>query len=77
VALHVLLHMREMRNSVTSEELGSTTVLARAHWMLRERRCCPFLTLSLECQPEGELWMRTTGPEGTKDALRAELRAER
>ena len=49
------------------------TVLAIARWILGERRCCPFLTFSLECQPEGELWMRITGPEGTKQVVRAEL----
>jgi hypothetical protein len=49
------------------------TLLALAHWIVGERRCCPFLTFSLECQPTRELWMRITGPEGSKQALRAEL----
>jgi hypothetical protein len=49
------------------------TVLACAHWMLEERRCCPFLTFSLECHPESELWLRITGPEGTKEVLRTAL----
>ncbi len=48
------------------------TILACAHWLLGERRCCPFLTFALECQPGGTLWMRITGPEGT-DVLSAEL----
>jgi hypothetical protein len=51
------------------------TVLDCAHWMIGERRCCPFLTFALECHPGGEAWMRITGPEGTKDVLRAELGA--
>ena len=46
-----------------------------ATWVLGERRCCPFLTFTLECQPEGEFWMRITGPEGTKDLLRNEIGA--
>ncbi len=49
------------------------TVTTWAHWVLRERRCCPFLTFALECRPDGELWMRITGPEGTKEILRAEM----
>jgi hypothetical protein len=49
------------------------TVLASVRWMLGERRCCPFLTFALECRADGELWMRITGPEGTKDVLRQEL----
>jgi hypothetical protein len=46
------------------------TLLACAHWILGERRCCPFLTLTLESRPEGEMWMRITGPKGTKEVLR-------
>jgi hypothetical protein len=49
------------------------TLLACAHWLLGERRCCAFLTFTLECRPQGELWMRITGPDGAKDVLRAEL----
>jgi hypothetical protein len=52
---------------------NDATVLACAHWMLGERRCCRFLTFTLECQPAGELWLRITGPEGAKEVLRAEL----
>jgi hypothetical protein len=52
---------------------GDDDVLAYAHWILGERRCCPFLTFAMECRPEGELWMRITGPEGTKEVLRREL----
>ena len=74
--LSVATERRELNDGWALRLPGDdATVLACAHWMLGERRCCPFLTLSLECLPEGELWMRITGPEGTKDALRAELRA--
>ncbi len=50
------------------------TIQGSASWLLGERRCCPFLTFTLECRPEGEFWMRITGPEGTKSILRAALR---
>jgi hypothetical protein len=50
------------------------TLLSAARWIVEERRCCPFLFFALECEPSpGGLWMRLTGPEGTKDVLRAEL----
>ena len=52
------------------------TVLATAHWILGERRRCPLLTFSLECQPAGELWMRITGSEGVRDRAAKERRAE-
>jgi hypothetical protein len=50
------------------------TLISIAHWIVDERRCCPFLTFGLECEPDpGGLWLRITGPEGSKDVLRAEL----
>lgn len=48
-------------------------LLACAQWILGERRCCRFLTFAIECRPEGELWMRITGPRGAKEMLGAEL----
>ncbi len=40
----------------------------------RERRCCPFLTFTLEVEAEGgPLLLRLTGAEGVKDFIRAEL----
>jgi hypothetical protein len=48
--------------------------LACTNWILGERRCCPFFTLSLECQPGPDaLWLRITGPDGAKEVLTAEL----
>jgi hypothetical protein len=39
-----------------------------------ERRCCPFLTFALELAPEhGAIWLRLTGPEGTRSFLDAEF----
>jgi hypothetical protein len=44
-----------------------------ARWIAHERRCCPFLTFSLEWEPDaGGIWMRITGPEGAKDVIRHE-----
>lgn len=43
-----------------------------------ERRCCPFLDFTLElAADDGPLWLRLTGPTGTRAFLEAELRLPR
>lgn len=45
-----------------------------SRFILNERRCCPFLVFSLEVSPaEGPVFLRITGPEGTREFLEAEL----
>ena len=45
-----------------------------ARWIANERRCCPFLTFAVELTPNaGPIWVRLTGPDGTRDFLDAEL----
>jgi hypothetical protein len=45
-----------------------------AHFAANERRCCPFLSFTLELMPGGgPLWLRLTGPQGTRRFLDAEL----
>jgi hypothetical protein len=47
---------------------------AVARFIEYERRCCPFMTFELEVAPQsGPLWLRMTGPEGTRAVLDAEL----
>lgn len=47
---------------------------AVARFVLNERRCCPFMEFELRVAPEsGPLWLRMTGPEGTRGVLEAEL----
>jgi hypothetical protein len=47
-----------------------------ARWAANERRCCPFLTFTIELAPAGgPLWVRLTGPEGTREFLEAEIPA--
>lgn len=49
-----------------------------ACFIANERRCCPFMTFELEISPaSGPLWLRMTGPEGTRDVLDAELNLSR
>jgi hypothetical protein len=39
-----------------------------------ERKCCPFMTFRLQIGPQGgPIWLRMTGPEGTREVLQAEL----
>jgi hypothetical protein len=47
-----------------------------ARFVQWERLCCPFLTFSLDGSSEaGPLWLRLTGPDGTREFLDAELPA--
>jgi hypothetical protein len=47
---------------------------AIARFVANERKCCPFLTFELTLEPEsGPLWLRMTGPVGTREVLQAEL----
>jgi hypothetical protein len=42
-------------------------------WIAFERRCCPFLTFTLERAGDGAVWLRLTGASGVKDFLAAQL----
>ena len=45
-----------------------------ARFVANERKCCPFMSFELALSPgSGPLWLRMTGPEGTRDVLDAEL----
>ena len=45
-----------------------------ARFVVNERKCCPFLRIELCSDPgEGPVWLRLTGPEGTREFLKAEL----
>jgi hypothetical protein len=47
---------------------------AVARFVGNERKCCPFMSFELIVAPEsGPLWLRMTGPEGTRSVLDAEL----
>ena len=49
-----------------------------ARFVVNERKCCPFLRVELCSDPgEGPVWLRLTGPEGTRDFLTAELELEK
>lgn len=45
-----------------------------ARFVANERRCCPFLSFRIELTPDaGPLWLRITGPSGTRQLLAQEL----
>jgi hypothetical protein len=47
---------------------------AIAQFVSNERKCCPFMHFELTLGAGSEaLWLRMTGPEGTRDVLDAEL----
>ncbi|MDQ3698597.1 MAG: hypothetical protein M3373_11335 [Gemmatimonadota bacterium] len=49
-----------------------------ARFVTNERRCCPFLTFTIELSADGgPLWFRLSGPTGTRDFLDAELASQR
>lgn len=52
----------------------SDALEAVARFVANERRCCPFLNFELAvAAASGPLWLRMTGPEGTREVLEAEL----
>ncbi len=45
-----------------------------ARFVANERKCCPFLTFTIELAPDnGPLWLHLTGPAGTRAFLEGEL----
>src|SRR5438067_2381627 len=45
-----------------------------ARFVANERKCCPFLRIEIEISPGGgSMWLRLSGPEGTRELIDAEL----
>ena len=45
-----------------------------ARFVANERTCCPFLAFTIEVsENEGPVWLRISGPEGSRALLDAEL----
>ena len=52
--------------------LPSEDIQLLGEWISRERLCCPFLRFELRVEPQlGPVTLRISGPEGTKDVLKA------
>jgi hypothetical protein len=53
---------------------GTDTLLELTQFIDNERKCCPFMAFELVIAPEaGPIWLRMTGPNGTRAVLQAEL----
>jgi hypothetical protein len=47
---------------------------AVGRFVANERKCCPFMTFEISvASVSGPLWLRMTGPTGTREVLQAEL----
>ena len=44
-----------------------------ARFVANERKCCPFLEFEIVLESAGPVWLRLTGPVGTRNFLQAEL----
>ncbi len=45
-----------------------------ARFVANERKCCPFLHIEVDIAPGGgPVWLRLTGPQGTRELIEAEL----
>ena len=45
-------------------------LVSLATFIAEERRCCPFFTFELVCEPgEGPIWLRLRGREGVKEFI--------
>jgi hypothetical protein len=53
---------------------GAEDLASVIRFVANERKCCPFLTFELTMMPEqGPVWLRLSGPPGTRAFLAAEL----
>jgi hypothetical protein len=55
---------------------GGITAVELDEWILFEKKCCPFFTLTMDGQA-GALKLRITGRAGVKDFIKAEFSAIR
>lgn len=55
-------------------QIGDAVPLADiAEWLGLERRCCPFLTITIAAQPDDRVWVELGGSAAIKEFLREEL----
>jgi hypothetical protein len=82
-AQHFVL-ARELLNSQAAERadlpdgyafrFAADKLVELVRFIDNERKCCPFMTFHLQIGPQAEpIWLRMTGPEGTREVLQAEL----
>jgi hypothetical protein len=53
---------------------GSDALEALTRFVANERKCCPFMSFEITVGPaSGPIWLKMTGPAGTRAVLQAEL----
>jgi hypothetical protein len=69
-----LAEVRELPDGYALRFADDGTLFDRlAEWVRLESVCCPFLNFELRIEHQGgPVWLRLTGPEGTKRFLRNE-----
>ncbi len=68
---------QDLRNGYAFQ-FAAADLESLSRFIANERKCCPFMTFELEiAAASGPIWLRMTGPEGTRDVLEAELRLAR
>ncbi len=75
---HELFHERaqerqDLKNGYALR-FASDTLESVARFVANERKCCPFVSFEITlASDDGPLWLRMTGPSGTREVLQAEL----
>ena len=78
VTEHLLSTVVDVRELANGYAFGcrhdDTLWMKAAHFVDRERRCCPFFTFGLELDNQtNTVWLRLRGPEGVKEFVRQEF----
>ncbi|MEW6682669.1 MAG: hypothetical protein AB1451_07065 [Nitrospirota bacterium] len=65
--------VRELPNGYAFQ-VPNGLLIKTAAFIDNERRCCPFLSFTVEVEPAGgPIWLRLTGHDGVKPFIRAEI----
>jgi hypothetical protein len=74
---HLLVDLAQARNRLANGyaiRLPADTITEVARFVAKERKCCPFLEFEISMPADSDsLWLRMTGPEGSREILDAEL----
>ncbi len=70
-----IIEKKEQVNGYAYKFQGTDKVLDELHEFIKtERECCDFFVFNLSIAGDkSEVWLELTGPEGSKDFIRAEL----
>ena len=77
LARHLLIEVVEQREQLPEGyafRLPADSLISVAQFVSNERKCCPFMHFEITiAEDSGSLWLRMTGPAGTRAMLDAEL----